>query len=238
MPTAILYTRVSTDEQADSGLGLAAQRDRLEADRRSWTVLEFLEDAGYGAATMNRPAIRQALELLAAGDADVLALAALDRVSRSVVDFGKLLDLAQRQGWTIVALDLVVDTATAAGELVANVVMAVAQWERRRIAERTRAAMATAQARGRHLGRSSTVPTEVRTLIRDKRAADRSLNAIAVGQHADNIPTGQGGAAWDHSSVRPCSTRSNATRRPELRTAGTAARRWRVDLLQASADLR
>jgi Resolvase, N terminal domain/Recombinase len=91
---------------------------------------------------------------------------------------------------------------TPAGELVANVVMAVAQWERRRIAERTRAAMATAQARGRHLGRSSTVPTEVRARIREERAAARSLNAIAAGLNADNIPTGQGGASWDHSSVR------------------------------------
>jgi DNA invertase Pin-like site-specific DNA recombinase len=202
-PVQILYTRVSTDEQATSGLGLDAQRARLqaEAERRGWTT-RLIEDPGYSGATLNRPGLQEALSLLRSGHADTLAVAALDRLSRDLIDATTLLRRAQREGWAVVALDLGVDTTTPAGELVANVMLAIAQWERRRIGERTRQALAAAKARGVRLGRPPTVPAKIRARILQEREAGSSYSAIAAGLNADKIPTGQGAAAWEHSAVR------------------------------------
>ncbi len=62
----VAYVRVSTEEQADSGAGLAAQRAAIaaECERRGWEVVQVLEDAGYSAKDLKRPGIREALETL------------------------------------------------------------------------------------------------------------------------------------------------------------------------------
>ncbi len=77
------YLRVSTDEQADSGLGLAAQRSgiTIAARSRGWQV-RWVEDAGYSAKNLDRPGVQAALSALAKGDADALVVAKLDRLSR------------------------------------------------------------------------------------------------------------------------------------------------------------
>jgi DNA invertase Pin-like site-specific DNA recombinase len=90
--------------------------------------------------------------MLEAGQADALVVAKLDRLSRSVGDFAGLMDLARRQGWALIALDLGVDTTTPAGEMMANVMASFAQFERRVIAQRTKDALAQAKARGVRLG--------------------------------------------------------------------------------------
>ncbi len=85
----IPYIRVSTEEQASSGAGLSAQlfAIKVEATARGWTLLPVIEDAGYSAKDLNRPGIQSALEQLDHGDADVLVVAKLDRLSRSMLDF-------------------------------------------------------------------------------------------------------------------------------------------------------
>ena len=159
----IEYLRCSTEEQARSGLGLDAQRATItaEADRRGWDV-EWMADEGWSAKTLKRPGISAALARLKRHEADALVVARLDRLSRSVPDFANVLRLAQQQRWAVVALDLGVDTTTAAGELVAGVMMQVAQWERRVIGERTSVALRAAQARGVHVGRPAT-PSRARS---------------------------------------------------------------------------
>nr|WP_167583715.1 recombinase family protein [Kineococcus rubinsiae] len=104
--------RVSTAEQADSGAGLEAQRAALqaEADRRGWG-LEYLVDAGCSAEDFNRPALIGALGQLNARAADVLLVAKLDRLSRSVHDFSGLVKEATRRGWSVVCLDVGVGTS-------------------------------------------------------------------------------------------------------------------------------
>ena len=85
-------------------------------------------DAGVSARTLTgRPALDAALHAVQSGHADVLVVAKLDRLFRSVADFAMLLDRAQREGWGLVVLDLGVDATTPAGELVANLMAAVAQ---------------------------------------------------------------------------------------------------------------
>jgi len=87
------YVRVSTDEQADSGLGLAAQRASIEAEcaHRGWVLTAIYEDAGYSGKTLSRPAMKAALAVLKAGEAGALVVAKLDRATRSVIDAARLL---------------------------------------------------------------------------------------------------------------------------------------------------
>jgi DNA invertase Pin-like site-specific DNA recombinase len=149
----------------------------------------------------NRPALASALAHVEGKTADVLVVAKLDRLSRSVADFAALLDKAQRGGWGLVVLDLGVDTTTPAGELVANVMAAVAQWERRAIGVRTREGLAAKRAAGVRLGRPQVLPSTVVTRIVSERNAGQTLQAIANGLMTDAVPTARGGASWRPSSV-------------------------------------
>jgi len=85
---ALGYRRVSTLEQAESGAGLDAQLTTLTAEAtRRGCELEVLTDAAWSAKTLERPALAEALTRLDGGDADVLVVAKLDRLSRSTLDF-------------------------------------------------------------------------------------------------------------------------------------------------------
>lgn len=196
------YLRVSTAEQGTSGLGLDAQRTTIAAHAaaRGWDV-SWVVDEAASAKTMNRPGLRAVLAMLSAGEAGAVVVAKLDRLSRSVQDFSGLLDKARRQGWAVVALDLGVDTTTSAGELVANVMAAVAQWERRVIGERTSAALAAAQARGVRVGRPVVLAPEAQDRLLTLRARGLSHRRIAETLTAEAVPTAHGGAAWHPTTV-------------------------------------
>jgi DNA invertase Pin-like site-specific DNA recombinase len=86
---AIGYVRVSTEEQATSRAGLEAQRSAIaaEAERRGWTLVEIVEDAGYSAKDLRRPGIRAVLNAMTTNEAETLVVAKLDRLSRSMLDF-------------------------------------------------------------------------------------------------------------------------------------------------------
>jgi DNA invertase Pin-like site-specific DNA recombinase len=199
----LAYLRVSTDEQAASGLGLSAQRETLqvEAERRGWSDVRFIVDDGQSAVSLDRPGIQQALAALASGETDVLVAAKLDRLSRSLLDFASLMQRSRREGWTLIALDLGVDTSTAAGEMVANVMASFAQFERRLIAERTSAALQAAKRRGQRLGRPVSLPDDVRERIARERANGATLQAIADGLNRDQVPTVNSGP-WTTSNVQ------------------------------------
>lgn len=132
-----------------------------EATRRDWELARIYSDAASGKSLTGRPGLQEALGALDRGKADALITAKLDRLSRSIVDFGMLMERARKQGWALVALDLGVDTTTPSGELVANVMVSVAQWERRAIGRRTKDALAVKKAGGVRLGRPSTLPVVV-----------------------------------------------------------------------------
>lgn len=200
---ALAYLRVSTAEQVDSGAGLDAQRATVtaEAERQGWSV-EFVVDAGLSGATLARPALLDALSRLDAGDADVLVAAKLDRVSRSVHDFSGLLDRAHRSGWRLVLLDSGVDTSTAPGEMVANMLASAAQYERRLISQRTKDALAAKRAAGVRLGRPSVLSTDVIRRIVTERAKGQGLRVIAEGLTVGGVATARGGPAWSTSSVQ------------------------------------
>ena len=191
------YIRVSTDKQAERGLSLDAQRSRLEAWASLYdaTLVAVEVDAGESAKSLARPALARALAMLDAGDADTLLVAKLDRLTRSVRDLDTLLSEHFRDG----AADLVsvaesIDTHSAAGRLVLNVLASVSQWEREAIGERTAAALAVKSGRGERVGsvpygyrlavdgvRLEAREDEQRTIAaaRQLRASGLSLRAVA-----------------------------------------------------------
>jgi DNA invertase Pin-like site-specific DNA recombinase len=198
------YVRVSTDEQTNSGAGLAAQRTAIvaECQRRGWQLVDVVEDAGYSAKDLRRPGVQIALNALRAGEAGTLVVAKLDRLSRSMLDFTGIMAKVQKQGWALVALDCAVDTITPAGEAMANMLATFAQFERRLIGQRTREALAAKKAAGVQLGRPVSLPSGVRDRISAERHEGKSLAAIASLLNAEQVPTAQGGRQWWPSTVR------------------------------------
>ena len=198
------YCRVSTAEQANSGAGLEAQRRAIveECSRRGWELVAVLEDAGFSARDMKRPAVQEALRVLEAGEASGLVVAKFDRLSRSMIDFTRVMGLAQAQGWALTALDCNVDTSTPGGEALANVLAVFAQLERRLIGQRTREALEVKKRQGVRLGRPRTLPEEVRERIVAARREGRSYPEIANTLNAENVATAQGGKSWHPSTVR------------------------------------
>lgn len=160
------YVRVSTDEQARNGSGLAAQEHAI----RQWCELMGHElvvmyrDEGVSASSLDRSALGKALLLmgplpspiadgLPGANADGLIVVKLDRLTRSVRDFCDLIERFDKAGKALVSVRDNLDTASASGRLVANIMVSVAQWERETISERTREGLAQRRREGVVLGR-------------------------------------------------------------------------------------
>ena len=199
----IAYMRVSTEEQGDSRAGLEAQESAIKAEveRRSWTLVDTYTDIASGKSLRRRDQLGAALRALANKQADTLIVAKLDRLSRSVLDFAGIMETAANEGWSVNVLDLGVDTTTPNGELVANIMISMAQWERRIIGERTKSALKAVKARGTQVGRKSGVDAETIRLIMILRGQGQSWQRIADTLTANGVKTSQGGV-WHGSTVR------------------------------------
>lgn len=152
-PKAIGYVRVSTEQQASDGVSLEAQREKIEAFARlyEYDLIAVIEDAGASAKTLDRDGLTEALARLESGEAGALIVAKLDRLTRSVKDLGELLETHFTR-FSLVSVGEQIDTSTAAGRLVLNVLMSVAQWEREAIGERTKTALQHKKAQGQRVG--------------------------------------------------------------------------------------
>lgn len=230
---ALLYVRVSTAEQAASGLGLESQESvlRAEAERRGWEVVAVLRDEGASGKDLTRAALQQALKALADGEADVLAVAKIDRLTRSLPHLCDLLEWAGRHRVALVALDLGLDMTTGTGQLVAQIMGAVAQWERGRISERTREAAAVSREQGKQWGGltavSSTSP-EVAQRIAAERTTGATWQSIADGLNADGVPTVRGGTQWRVSSVQTAAGYRRPPSKPKRAPLPEPSRRRRT----------
>jgi DNA invertase Pin-like site-specific DNA recombinase len=197
------YVRVSTGDQADSGAGLEAQRAaiRQACEQRGWELVGVVEDAGFSAATLARPGITEAFDLVESGGASVLVVAKLDRLSRSLLDFAAVMERSRRKRWALVALDLGVDTTTPQGEMMANILATFAQFERRLIGQRTKEALAIKRAQGVRLGRPRTLTTEVVERVWRMHRRGASLRTIALRLNSEGVATAHHGARWHASTV-------------------------------------
>ena len=200
------YLRVSTADQADSGLGIAAQRAAIldYAEREGLTVAGFYTDAGVSGAVPpdDRPGMAAALETLADRGAGVLIAAKLDRVSRSTGDTAVLLDRADREGWRLVTADGVAGDNSPMGRAMVGMWSVFSQVERDFIAMRTREALAALKAQGVQLGRPTAIPDTVLARILTELSEGRSLRAIADGLETDGIPTATGRGRWYAQQVK------------------------------------
>ena len=218
----VAYIRVSTEGQAEGGVSLDAQRAKLEAycTAMDLELVAVEVDAGVSAKTLRRPALQRALAALEAGRADGLLVAKLDRLTRSVRDLGELVERYFTARWSLLSVADSIDTRSAAGRLVLNVLASVAQWEREATAERTRDALAHLRAEGVQLGGAAlgwthseavnvagrrvieTVANEAETVARilALRAEGRSLRAIVAVLDAEGHRTKAGGR-WHATTV-------------------------------------
>ena len=135
------------------------------------------------------------------------------------MDFASVLEEARKRRFNVVALDLGLDLSTPQGELVANVIASVAQWERRIIGQRTKDALAVRKAQGVRMGRPATLPDYVLDRIRRERAEGRSFAAIADALTRDAVPTAHGGRRWYAATVRYTLLRSSVEEDSAFRPA-------------------
>ena len=201
--SVIGYIRVSTVEQEDSGLSLEHQRSLIGSWclQRGWNLLEIHEDTG-SAKSLKRPGLATALQRLEAREASGLVVTKLDRLSRSLIDFVNLMAKSQKEGWSLAALDLGVDTSTPAGEMLSNVLVAFAQYERKLIGLRTKDALAVKKSRGERLGRPRVLPEAIRSQLEGLRNQGLAYRAIADLMNSEGVPTAHGGARWHGNTVR------------------------------------
>ena len=153
---AVGYVRVSTDQQAQEGVSLDAQQVRIRAHCVSQDIelVEIVCDDGYSAKSLERPGIKRALAMLTEKRVNAIVVVKLDRLTRSVKDLGFLCDTYFREGMphSLLSVSDAIDTRSASGKLMLNVLMSVAQWEREAISERTQEAMNELKRRGVHTG--------------------------------------------------------------------------------------
>jgi site-specific DNA recombinase len=123
------YVRVSTEEQANHGVSLAAQEQKLRqyCELFSHELTEVIVDGGQSAKTLNRPGLQRALELIKTGEAAGILVLKLDRLTRSVRDLGELLEVHLKNA-ALVSIQEQCDTSSAAGRLMLNLMTSMAQW--------------------------------------------------------------------------------------------------------------
>lgn len=196
------YVRVSTEEQANSGLGIEAQTEAITTAcaNRGWTV-EVVADLGRSGKQVN-PELRRALDLLSSRQADGLVVAKLDRLARSVRHASAIIDDAQRQGWDLVVLDNAIDLTTPGGRAMANMLATFAELERELISTRTKDALAARRARGEDNGRKSAIPAGLLRRIVLSRDAGASFTRIARELTTESYLSPTGLPVWHESTVR------------------------------------
>jgi len=154
-----IYTRKSTDEGLEKAFNtLDAQRDACEAYASSqraegWTLLpDQYDDGGFSGATLERPAVQLLLRDIEAGRVDVVVVYKIDRLSRALMDFARLVELFDAHAVTFVSVTQSFNTTTSMGRLTLNILLSFAQFEREVIGERIRDKFAASRARGMWMG--------------------------------------------------------------------------------------
>ena len=164
-----IYTRKSTEEGLEQEFNsLHAQREACEAFIRSqrhegWTVLlQHYDDGGYSGGTMDRPALQQLLADIQAGKVDLVVTYKIDRLTRSLADFAKIVEIFDARSVSFVSVTQQFNTTTSMGRLTLNVLLSFAQFERELAGERVRDKIAASKKKGMWMGGVPPLGYEVR----------------------------------------------------------------------------
>ena len=154
-----IYTRKSTEEGLEQDFNtLDAQREAAEAfilsqRQEGWEVVPKLyDDGGFSGANMDRPALKRLLADIAIGDVNCVVVYKVDRLTRSLLDFSRIIDVLDRHGATFVAVTQQFNSTSSLGRLTLNILLSFAQFEREMISERTRDKMSAARKKGKWTG--------------------------------------------------------------------------------------
>src|SRR3954451_19731301 len=154
-----IYTRKSSEEGLEQDFNsLQAQREACEAyiasqKHEGWKALPTAYDDGaYSGGTMERPALQQLLAAITAGKVDVVVVYKVDRLTRSLMDFAKMVEIFDRQGVSFVSVTQQFNTTTSMGRLTLNVLLSFAQFEREVTGERIRDKIAASKKKGMWMG--------------------------------------------------------------------------------------
>jgi len=154
---AVSYTRVSTEDQSNNGVSLAAQEERIRQYCALYEIeiVETVTDAGLSAKSLKRPGMQRILEMIRRREVEAVVVAKLDRLTRSVRDLADLVDLTAKRGVSLVSVAEHLDTGSAAGRMVVNMLGVVSQWEREAIGERTATALRYLRSKGEQYNREA-----------------------------------------------------------------------------------
>jgi site-specific DNA recombinase len=209
---ALGYVRVSTEKQADVGLSLDAQTEKVRAMAvvHGTALADVIVDAGESAKSLNRPGLAWLLAQVDAGAVHTVIIAKLDRLTRSVADLAALLQRFDRRKVSLISVAEQLDTGSAIGRLLLNIMVSVSQWEREAIGERTRDVLRHKRAKGERVGtlpfgsqlsadgkQLEPAPVEQRLLarIRALKAEGRTTREIAALLNAEGVTTRRG-TSW------------------------------------------
>lgn len=215
---AIGYIRVSTEMQAEGGVSLDAQRAAIAqyCALYEFELIDIESDEGISGKTLVRPGLMRAFERMECGEAQMLVIVKLDRLTRSVKDLGLLLERYFGDGrFNLTSVSERIDTTSAAGRLTLNILTSVAQWEREVISERISTAMQHMKTQGKRVGyvpfgkqlgedgvflKPHQPEQEVLELIASLRDEGLSLRKIAAHLNEREILNRQ--RPWNHETVR------------------------------------
>ena len=194
------------DSAPDESNQLREQAGRIDSycEERGWRLLEVVHDKDDGDdKALERPGLLYALDRISRGQAACLVVPRLERLSRSVPDFGRVIEAVRRSGGRLVVMDVGLDTASSQGELAAKTLVSIGPSERGKVAERTGKGLAAARARGAVTARPAVndVPG-LKERIVAMRKQGMTLQAIADELNAEQVPTIRGGKQWRPSSVQ------------------------------------
>jgi len=154
-----IYTRKSTDEGLQQEFNsLDAQREASEAfivsqKHEGWQVItDHFDDGGYTGGNMDRPALKRLLAAVEARSVDCIVVYKVDRLSRSLMDFARIIEVFDQNGVSFVSVTQQFNTTTSIGRLTLNILLSFAQFEREIISERTRDKMSAARRKGKWIG--------------------------------------------------------------------------------------
>jgi DNA invertase Pin-like site-specific DNA recombinase len=197
------YCRVSSVKQGDQGHGLGAQHAALEqfCTQHGHDLLTVTTDVVSGSTSDRMYGRAVAIAAIESGLADALLVRALDRATRDQEDAAKLFKQAERNGWRLMDCDKA-DSGDPSQRLLADIRIAVAAEERRKISERTKEGLAKARKAGKRLGRPPQVDVALaKRIVRMHTRDGLSASAIAKRLTERGVPTPRGGGRWYPTTV-------------------------------------